>query len=179
MEFNTLQSVRFELREIRPSMFNRAFEDLDDAALMRMFGLPNQQALEKQRLIHQQGMEGYNRSFCYYLMALKSTNEVIGWCGYHTWATLHNRAEIGYAIYDTANHGNGYMGEVLPLVIDAGFKHLNLNRIEAFVSRENHASKRLLEKNRFSYEGCLRGHYLTGGNFEDSLLFGLLKSEWV
>ncbi len=36
----------------------------------------------------------------YHQLIDKKTNKVIGWCGFHTWYTDHNRAEIGYGLFD-------------------------------------------------------------------------------
>lgn len=173
-----VETKRLELRVMTPALFANLFESTDDSGIMKALGLATQADLEKQRQIYEQGIEGYNRSFWYYLICHKEHQKVLGWCGYHTWATRHDRAELGYILYSPEYHGQGIMGEVLPKVIEAGFQQLGLNRIEALVGRHNPASQRLLEKNAFSYEGCLRGHYLIGGKYEDSLMYGLLKSEW-
>jgi [ribosomal protein S5]-alanine N-acetyltransferase len=55
---------------------------------------------------------------------------------------------------------------------------IKLNRIEAFVGTENEASKRLVKGLGFTEEGLLRGHYINNGIAEDSLVYGLLKSEF-
>jgi RimJ/RimL family protein N-acetyltransferase len=55
---------------------------------------------------------------------------------------------------------------------------MNLIRIEAFVSAENTADLKLLEKFSFIREGCLRQNYFSQGYFEDSILQSLLKEEF-
>jgi len=48
--------------------------------------------------------------------------------------------------------GNGYMSEALSEVLRIGFEELNLKKIEAFTSKENIRSVRLLERHGFIKE---------------------------
>jgi ribosomal-protein-alanine N-acetyltransferase len=70
------------------------------------------------------------------------------------------------------------MSEVLPEVIRYGFTTMKLHRIEAMVGPNNGASLRLMQKFGFRHEGHLKAHYLRNGIYEDSVVFGLLRSEW-
>lgn len=57
-------------------------------------------------------------------------------------------AEVGYDMLPEFQ-SNGYMGEAIKSVINFGFKELQLNTIEAYTSKYNKGSIRLLNKNRF------------------------------
>src|SRR6266704_332294 len=59
------------------------------------------------------------------------------------------KAEIGYELLPE-NHGKGIMQEVIPRVIQFGFKEMKLQTIEAELSPRNLKSVRLLEKNNFT-----------------------------
>ncbi len=48
--------------------------------------------------------------------------------------------------------GNGYMSEALSEVLRIGFEELNLKKIEAFTSKENIRSVRLLQRKGFKKE---------------------------
>jgi RimJ/RimL family protein N-acetyltransferase len=52
------------------------------------------------------------------------------------------------------------MTDVVKKICEIGFTEFNLSRIEAAVFSTNNASKKVLEKNFFSYEGTLRKFYL-------------------
>lgn len=71
------------------------------------------------------------------------------------------------------------MSEVLPVVLQYGFEQMNLHRVEALLADYNMASKRLLVKNGFVYEGCLREHYYVDGVPEDSVMYSLLNHEFI
>jgi ribosomal-protein-alanine N-acetyltransferase len=70
------------------------------------------------------------------------------------------------------------MKEAVAPVIRYGFEQMQLNRIEAFIGSANEASQRLVKALGFREEGLLRKHYIKDGIAEDSLVFGLLRSEY-
>ena len=53
-----------------------------------------------------------------------------------------------------------------------------MRRIEADVDPKNIASVRTLERMGFQREGLLRERWNVGGEIQDSLFYGLLKSDW-
>lgn len=63
------------------------------------------------------------------------------------------------------------------MLLDLGFATVGLQRIEATCAPENTASRRVLEKSGFSYEGLLRGHQRTASGRRDSLLHARLSSD--
>jgi RimJ/RimL family protein N-acetyltransferase len=63
-------------------------------------------------------------------------------------------------------------------LLNYSFNELNLHRLEADVDPRNAASIRTLEKLGFRQEGYLRERWLVGGGIQDSLFYGLLRSEW-
>ncbi len=107
----------------------------------------------------------------------KNTEAVMGNCGFHQWYPDHERAEIGYQLYDNYQK-KGYMTEALEKIIAYGFSTMKLNRIEAFISPDNDASIKLIRKLNFTREGILREHYRFGDQIYDSVVYSLLRSEF-
>jgi ribosomal-protein-alanine N-acetyltransferase len=68
------------------------------------------------------------------------------------------------------------MSEALLPILDYGFNHMKLHRIEALASPQNIPSIKLLEANHFNYEGLLKEHYLIDGVYEDSAIYSLIKT---
>jgi len=58
------------------------------------------------------------------------------------------------------------------------FDALDLNRIEADTDPRHIRSIRLLEALGFQREGLLRQRYRIDGNYQDALMFGMLKEDW-
>lgn len=108
---------------------------------------------------------------------LKSSDQVIGSCGFHNWEKDHERAELGYILKEDFRR-QGYMTEAIKSVVDYGFTTMNLNRIEAFISPDNTPSLSIVERLMFTKEGVLRQHYKFQGKIYDSVVYGLLKSEY-
>lgn len=107
-------------------------------------------------------------------ITLKNSNNIIGTCGFHTLEPDHYKAEVGYELHPDY-WGAGIMSEVLAKVVDYGFTEMNLNRIEAFYQPANLASKKVLEKNGFIYEGLLKQRFFTKGRFVDVALCAVLR----
>ncbi|MBU8597630.1 N-acetyltransferase [Shouchella clausii] len=105
-----------------------------------------------------------------------SSGTVIGTCGYLNYEPEHRRIELGY---DLAKRywGQGIMTEVAEAVIDFGFRHLGINRIEAKIIPDNEASGHLLIKLGFQYEGKLRQHEFEKGRFIDIAVYSILREE--
>lgn len=86
--------------------------------------------------------KGYNR---WVLVKKGAKQEQIGTCGYYNWDRMNNIAEIGYDLWHEY-WGQGYMKKALISVIESGFNHMKLNRINAYVALDNVNSMKLLEK---------------------------------
>lgn len=65
----------------------------------------------------------------------------------------HHYSEISYFIGDVNYHGKGIATIAVKLVSDYGFKKLGIHRIQASFYEQNIASKEVLEKAGFVYEG--------------------------
>jgi ribosomal-protein-alanine N-acetyltransferase len=82
-------------------------------------------------------------------------------------------ANLGYWVAAKAN-GRGLATEAVGEVIPVAFDELGLHRLEAATLVDNHASRRVLEKNGFEEIGTARGYLHIGGEWRDHMLFQLL-----
>lgn len=177
MNFETISTDRLTLRKIDQEVYDYVFKHYNSEELKAFFGLPSDEALAEERLKYEQGLSMFNRTFLYFQLIDRSTKQIIGWCGYHTWYQRHERAEIGYGLFDESYKQKGIMTEAMTPILTFGFDAMHLNRIEAFVGPDNQASIKLLEKMNFSKEGHLKQHFKHNDKIEDSLAYALLKSE--
>jgi ribosomal-protein-alanine N-acetyltransferase len=146
-------------------------------AIKVFFGI-NDTGYQHYKDMHEKGMETHRHSLFYFLVVDRETNCPIGECGFHTWNRTHRRAELFYLLRNDTHKQKGYMTEVVPYVIRYGFEHMDLVRIEALLANWNTPSVRLLQQNRFTFEGTMRQHYSVNGIHEDSDCYSLLKTEW-
>lgn len=93
---------------------------------------------------------------------------------------VHDRtrwAEIAIAIAPEY-WGNGYGTEASERLVEYAFDERNLHRLQARVMASNEASRRIWEKLGFELEGRLRENQFDGGEYVDTLYFGLLEHEY-
>ena len=102
---------------------------------------------------------------------------VIGSCGIRRKPENDWEAEIGYELAPEY-WGRGYATEAARAIVDFGFRELELHRIWAWCIADNAASVRVLEKVGLQLEGRLREKRNFKGRWWDTLLYGLLRSEW-
>jgi len=176
MKLEIIETDRLILRRLTDEDYGEIFGKLSDAEIMNMLYIRSLTELELERKKQQKGYSTFNKRMLTFQILNKHSLINIGWCGYHTWYIEHNRAEIGYGLIET-ERDKGYMSEALKVILNYGFEKMKLNRIEAFVGPDNISSNRLVEKFNFQKEGILREHYYNNGKLEDSIVYGLLKSD--
>lgn len=82
----------------------------------------------------------------------------------------HQFANFGYVIYNRY-WGHGYGQEAAKVGLKIGFKHLNLNRLEAAINLDNRKSIRLAKAIRMRPEGVKRRYWFEYGKWTDHLIF--------
>jgi [ribosomal protein S5]-alanine N-acetyltransferase len=179
LKFSELHTERLILTEINPGVHEYIYNNLSDDELLAFLGLSTIESLESDKRKYIGGLTTFNKSYLYHTIKNKATGNVIGRCGYHTWYTQHNRAEVFYDIYPEEFKRKGIMTEALRAVLNFGFTEMNLHRVEAMTATYNNASINTLKKFGFTQEGTLREHYLVDDKMEDSLMFSLLKHEFT
>lgn len=86
--------------------------------------------------------------------------------------------EIGYLVIPT-EQGKGYCTEAVTIILDYLFLLKDVPRIQAVINKKNIGSQRVLEKNGFKKEGIIRKMLFRGGIYVDSVLYSILREEWI
>jgi len=85
-------------------------------------------------------------------------------------------ATVGYWIGpDFARQG--FMREALGLVVNFAFSELDISRIEAACLPENEASRGVLEKAGFKYEGVAQSYLQIAGRWRTHVLYARLRDD--
>ncbi|WOI31517.1 GNAT family protein [Tritonibacter scottomollicae] len=71
----------------------------------------------------------------------------------------------------------GYMREAIGAVVHHAFTRLDLSRIEAACLPENAASRGLLERSGFKYEGVAQSYLQINGRWRTHVLYSALRSD--
>ena len=109
---------------------------------------------------------------------VNANGEAAGWITLVVSNWEHGLAEVGYALA-TEHQGGGVMSLGLGQLLEDLFEHTEIERLEARCALENLASRRVLEKNGFRYEGLLRGYFKLRGVRVDNLLFAHLRRDYL
>ena len=179
LKLTILETERLWLKELTPELHKEVLFNYPDDEVMSFLGIATPEALEVERKNCLIGYTTYRISFRRFLLVEKLSGKTIGMGGFHNWYAMHNRAELGYAMIDNDAKNKGYMTEAVRAMVDYGFDKLNLQRIEAYVGSANIPSLKIVTGLGMIKEGLLRSHFYRDGVYEDSVCFGLLKSEYV
>ena len=79
-------------------------------------------------------------------------------------------ATLGYWV-DEARRGRGLATRAVAAIVELAFLDLDLHRLEAATLEDNHASQRVLEKNRFHRIGLAPRYLRIAGAWRDHVLF--------
>jgi RimJ/RimL family protein N-acetyltransferase len=90
---------------------------------------------------------------------------------------LDRNAEIAFLLGDKAFWGKGVMYEAGTLLINHGFKALNLHRIYCGTSSENLGMQKLAEKLKMKKEGLRKEAIFKRGQYFDIVEYGILSTE--
>ncbi len=107
----------------------------------------------------------------------KGDPRLIGNCGIRLDAAEARQASIGYE-YAPDYWGQGYATEAAQAMMHFGFTNFQLHRVWADCVAENIASAHVLEKLGMRLEGHLRESEYFKGRWWDTLIYGILESEW-
>ncbi|KON88836.1 GCN5 family acetyltransferase [Sporosarcina globispora] len=150
-----LETDRLNLRWFTPDDAAFIFELLNEPSWKRYIGDKGVRTLEDAKNYILTGpMDMYSQlGFGLFLVERKEGSTPIGMCGLIKRDSLEN-IDIGFAFlsrYQT----QGYGFESASATLKYGHEQLDLKRILAITSLDNHASSRLLEKIGMKYEGTI------------------------
>jgi RimJ/RimL family protein N-acetyltransferase len=128
-----------------------------------------------QRLKRSRGLFDLGQDFAYGIFSPDET-KIIGSAGLH--ARLGDRElEIGYWIHkDYINQG--LVTESAAALIKVAFEVIHVYRIEIHMDPANTASAAIPHKLGFTHEGTLRGKLRFLDTWRDTMIWGLLESEY-
>ena len=92
-----------------------------------------------------------NNKGVFWVIESKINSQVIGTIGLRNFEDEEDYAEIGYEL-EPSYQQKGFMSEAFNVVVEYGFKQMELKTIEAFTHKNNRASIALLEKQKFVFE---------------------------
>jgi RimJ/RimL family protein N-acetyltransferase len=174
--FPELTTERFLLQQIMPDDQRFIFEGLSHPDIIPFYGVRYDSfgATKKQ-------MDWYAKSYREgtghpWKIIDKTSGEKIGVIAYYYFKHEHKKAEIGFWVFPEY-WNKGIITEVLKVVIEYCQKDKDIHRLEAFVEEGNLASRRVLEKLDFVYEGTMKECEIKDGKYISLLIYALISKK--
>lgn len=112
-----------------------------------------------------------------YLLVIEKEGQLIGMVSLKEVNWKESKSEIAYFV-DEACQGQGIMTQALDWLKSFSFEELGLDKIYARISPGNPASKRVVEKNGFKFEGLICKDFRNGkGDLVDVEYFALVRDK--
>jgi RimJ/RimL family protein N-acetyltransferase len=111
-----------------------------------------------------------------FALRLPDSDQFMGAVGLH-FREQYGHAELGYWM-GVPFRGRGYVKEAVGAVIDAGFQHTEVVRIQAIHHDNNPASGRILVANGLKREAVLDSYVIKNGRSQTVVQYRILRSEW-
>ena len=164
-----ITTSRLRLRPARPEDLNAIHAVLSHREAMRWWSTPPHDDIEQSRA----WLDGMiaNTAAGAADFVVEHEGRVIGKAG--CWKA----PDVGYILHPEV-WGRGFASEALSAVIDHVFVATDLGTLNADVDPNNAASIRLLERLGFVRTGEAKATWHIGGQWMDSLYYGLERSRW-
>lgn len=152
------------LRQIISSDINNVYKGLSHPDVIKYYGVSYHSlaATEEQMLWFKEIEQ--NKTGIWWAIVNSDDTLFYGAVGLNNLSNIHKKAEIGYWLLPEY-WGQKIMADAVPLVCEYAFQTLKIHRIEALVETENMASKQLLAKLNFNFEGTLVDYEIKNGAY--------------
>lgn len=156
--FKSMDSNREHLREYLPWVDSS--KTLDDT----------RQFIQASKEQHAEN-NGFNTGIWY-------KGDYAGTIGFHSINKNIKSISIGYWL-DSKFVGKGLMTKACKVFTDYAFEVLQMNRVEIRCAEDNFKSRAIPQRLGFAEEGIIRDDELIYGKYLDSVVYGMLKKDWI
>jgi len=146
--------------------------DMEMTVFMSLVG--NIISLTKEREI----LEELAKKGCNFAIVEVENDKLLGNCGLFSFDNINRSAELGIFIGDRDKRNKGYGEEAVKLLLNFGFRILNLHNIILDVYSYNKRGIRCYEKCGFKEIGRRRESKIMGGEFFDIVYMDILSTEF-
>ncbi len=176
--FPTLRTPRLHLRELVEKDALALCTIYRDTDSMRWFGANPMTEVAQAKALIETFAQWRTQPNPGTRWGLEWEGRLVGSCGLFKWNRGWNSCSLACELSPELR-GQGVMSEALRAMLDWGFAHMQLHRVEALVHPQNTASLTLLTHLGFKTEGSLREAGFWNGQRHDLEVLGLLAREWL
>lgn len=172
----TLETDRLVLRKLKLSDAEPLFYGLRNQPEFLYYTNKERIDLKEQLEIFSGLDEKYkNQEYYNWVIELKETKDLVGMINFH----VDNRNESVEFNYATDNRfwGRGIMTEALNAVTKFALEEMHVNRIQGGCVISNLASKRVIEKCGYEFEGVLKSYVKLRDGYHDMNMYSIINKE--
>ena len=174
----TIETERLILRKILPSDSADMYEySCLDEVTKYLTWSSHKSEKETERYIKLLSKKYTQGAFWDFGIELKENSKFIGTCGFTSFDTDLNRAEIGYVINPNL-WGAGIAPEACRAVLKFGFSVFDLDGVCARYIEGNDSSKKVMEKLGMSYVTTYKNSYYIKNEYKTVIEYSITKKEF-
>lgn len=173
--FKKLVGERVYLSPINVEDFEIYTKWLNDYEVSRNLGLHKSliSLNSEKKILETMTSEGHN-----FAIVLLENDTLLGNISFHKIDHIGRKTDIGLFIGEPENRGKGYGAEALRLLLDYGFRTLNLNNIMLLVHADNEQAIACYKKVGFKEFGRRRKATFSNGQYIDVVYMDILADEY-
>lgn len=174
-----IETIRLHLRQFEYSDAGEMLRHwISDPKIQSMLSEPVYKTKEEVGGLLDKYISSYAKQD-YYRWAIieKESNLCIGQVAIFLVDSKNHFGEIEYCI-GRDFHRRGFASEAVKAIIDYGFKNINFHKIQVCHKEMNEASKGVIQKCGFIYEGTLRDYFYMDDKYVSRLYYSILRKEW-
>jgi RimJ/RimL family protein N-acetyltransferase len=171
-----LEGSQVYLRPLNGEDAELYYQLFDGAETRRLTG--TQRHFTKEQIVRYIDNKSQDSSGVLLLIALHSSDELVGEVALTDIDRVNRNANIRIAIDHPEHQGKGYGQEALLLMLDYGFGVLNLHRIDLEVFAFNPRAIHVYEKLGFVREGVRRDALFYDHQYHDAIIMSMLEEEY-
>jgi len=151
---------------------------ISDEKIQSMYSEPTYKTQEELRPLLDKYLSGYQKED-YYRWAIveKDSDLCIGQIALFFVSTANECCEMEYCL-GSDFHRKGYMTEAVKRILQFCFEDANFHRVQVSHNDRNPASKGVIGKCGFVYEGTFRDYFCMNNEYVSRLYYSMLKGEW-
>jgi len=161
------------IEEVDLPLISRFQYDRSATGEFEWFGFRMPRAKELERRWHEDGLLGADGAYLVVALEDGSCAGLVNW----RQAGHFGNFEIGISLFPE-HRGKGVGTEAQRQLVEYLFGTTTANRIQAGTEIDNVAEQRALERVGFRREGVQRGMHFRSGSWRDSVMYGLLRTDW-
>ncbi|MGD6803732.1 GNAT family N-acetyltransferase [Rossellomorea vietnamensis] len=174
-----IETENYLLTEMKEDYASHMFEFLGDRVTMKyLTPHPDKTVQEVAESIKHSLKQFSMQSEIPWVIKEKHSRKIIGIFRLHKLNFWHSKTEMGVVI-SREYQKKGVMTELLPVILSYCFNNLKLNRVVGDIFAENEGSRKLLLAHGFCEEGVLRQTDFDGEKYHDTVVFSMLRNEYL